>query len=152
MLRTTFALALAVTAVGLFATHGLAAGTAGKLKICGQKHGPHAAWRIQIPGSKTFKFKGSTWTVFVSGTPCSFAMKVAPGLLKQWAKAKPSAARLVLPHWICTKNPSQAYSGSGKSSGSIGCAGPKGQIIGIVMYAPISLGQIKQIAGHGKLP
>jgi hypothetical protein len=150
MLRTTLALVIAVTSLGLLAAQGLAAGN-GKIKICGQKHGPETAWRVQIPGSKTFRFKGSTWTVFATGTPCSFALKAAPGLLSQWAKAKPGS-RLVLPHWVCVKNPSLAYSGSGKSSGHIGCVGPKGQVIAIVMYAPITLGQIKQIAATGKLP
>jgi hypothetical protein len=150
MLRTTLALVIAITSLGLLAAQGLAAGN-GAVKICGQKHGPHAAWRTPAIAGKTYRFKGSTWTVFVTVTPCSFAMKVAPGMLRQWEKAK-LGARLSLPHWTCTKNPAFAYSGPGKSSGSLGCAGPKGQIIGIVMYAPITLGQIKQITTHGKLP
>ena len=78
MLRTTLALVIAVTSLGLLAAQGLAAGN-GKIKICGQKHGPETAWRVQIPGSKTFRFKGSTWTVFTHRTPCSFAAEGGAG-------------------------------------------------------------------------
>jgi hypothetical protein len=59
-------------------------------KICGQiRNGPYDAWTVQGK-SGPLRLKGRTWTVAVfPGTSCAKAMKATPGLLKQWAKAKP---------------------------------------------------------------
>jgi len=150
-MRIALALTLTVAVGGLLATQVFAAAE-GKTKICGQKKGPFASWSATIPGlNKTYRFKGSTWTVFATDVKCSFAMASAPGLLRQWSKAKISA-RLTLKGWLCTKEKGRGYSGKGTSSGSIGCAGPKGAFIAIYMYAPYTLAQIKQVAATGTLP
>ena len=54
-------------------------------RICGQLKGPTASGRWLLTG-KTLT--GNGWTVFANGIPCSDAMKLTPGLLKQWARAK----------------------------------------------------------------
>ncbi len=45
----------------------------------------------------------------------------------------------------------EAYTGTGVSSGSIGCVGPKAAFIAITMYAPYTLARIKQVAATGQL-
>jgi len=88
---------------------GQAAATTAKMQvspqtlICGQvKHGPSATGPFPL----TQKIlKGTTWTVFSDGIPCSFAMAKTPVLLKQWAKAKPAGdLRPGMPGYDCTRD------------------------------------------------
>ncbi len=51
-----------------------------------------------------------------------------------------------------TQEKGHGYAGTGVSSGSIGCVGPKAAFIAIKMYAPYTLAQIKQVAATGQLP
>jgi hypothetical protein len=143
MLVMTVAAAIAIGPAG----HGAAA-PAGKIQICGQKKGPAASWSDSIPGVGMVKFKGSTWTVIATDVSCAYALKVTPGHLARWSKAK-IGDHWRSDGWFCGKEKGKGYSGSGVSSGSIGCVGPKTQFIAIKMYAPYTLAQIKAIAKGG---
>jgi hypothetical protein len=144
-------LVIPVVLATLAAVTTAAAAPAGKTQICGQRQGPSTAWSDTLPGYGTFKFKGSTWTVFATDVSCPFALQATPGLLAQWAKAK-VGGRLTLAGWLCTKEKARAYAGKGTSSGSIGCVGKQAAFIAIQMYAPYTLAQIKQVAASGTLP
>jgi hypothetical protein len=89
--------------------------------------------------------------VFATGVRCSFALASAPGLLAQWPRAA-IGKQLTLKGWLCTKEKALAYSGKGSSSGSIGCVGKSAGTIEILMLAPYTLAQIKQVAASGQLP
>ena len=55
-----------------------------KSKICGQiKHGPYAAYR-----RAGHRVRGTTWTVVAIDAPCRVSMRLAPQVLRWWAKAK----------------------------------------------------------------
>lgn len=142
-----FGLTLALVAAALAAPLGTAA-PAAKIQICGQKKGPATSWSDSIPGVGRTAFKGNTWTVFATGVSCSFALKVTPGHLAKW-KTVAIGGHWRSGGWYCGKEKGSGYSGSGISSGSIGCVGPKSAFIAIKMYAPYTLAQIKRIAAGG---
>jgi hypothetical protein len=149
-LRTALAL---VTVLGaLVALTVPAAGSAAvRIQVCGQKRGPSTSWSTSLPGIGTYRFKGSTWTVFATGGPCASALAAAPGLLRQWPKTA-IGKRLTLKGWVCTKTRNTAYSGKGSSSGGIVCAARPAKSIDVLMLAPYTLAQIRQVAATGQLP
>lgn len=103
-MRISIALALAA---GVIAASAAAAPALGpETHICGQvKHGPRVTWTFQLTGAT---LTGTTWTVFADpGIDCKFALRVTPGLLKQWGKAKPASNLSPgLAGWVCQRSPS----------------------------------------------
>lgn len=146
----------------LLAAGALAAGTASidaasrpaapNTKVCTQiKNGPYASYLSLVSGIKS---KGTTWTVMVTGVPCSYAVGQTPGLLKQWSKAK-LGARLQLAGAVCVKMIDAAYSGQGQSSGGFMChrgSSPPTSVFGQNTFAaretnPYTIAQIKAFFG-----
>ncbi len=73
--------------VALAAQAGASGAAKGKGQICGQiKHGPYAVYRR---AGRTVK--GRTWTVIAVDAPCGVSMRLAPKVLRWWAKAKVGA-------------------------------------------------------------
>ena len=143
-MRTTIALtAVAVSLAALVAASATAAPTL-SITHCSQiKNGPYAAYTSALG----HKLKGRTWTVAVrNGLPaCSVATKLAPSVLKWWAKAKPGDGT-VLQGFACSKDKDRAYSGSGNSSGGAACL--KGNAyFSVQMTGPYTLAQLKQLYG-----
>jgi hypothetical protein len=147
-----------IATVLVLATAMLAAGTVvataaapPDTKICAQISGPHARYHPLVSGIKS---DGSTWTVIVTGVDCKYAVAKAPGLLKQWTKAK-LGARLTLKGASCLKMIDAAYSGSGTSSGGlmrhlgtsppVSIFGPK--TFAVRETSPYSIAQIKAFFG-----
>ncbi len=120
-------------------------------KICGQIDGPHARYLSLVSGIKS---DGSRWTIIATGVDCGYAKKQAPGLLKQWSKAKLGAS-LKLAGASCLKMVDADYSGTGKSSGGFMChlgSGAPTSIFGPKTFAvretaPYTVAQIKAFFG-----
>lgn len=120
-------------------------------RVCGQITGPHASYRSAVSGIRS---SGTTWTVIATGVPCSYASSKAPGLLKQWPKAR-IGARLLLAGYTCLKMKDGSYSGTGTSSGGFLCH--RGSTPGVSIFgqgtftaretAPYSVAQIKAFFG-----
>jgi hypothetical protein len=123
-----FAVVIAGAALAGVAGNAVAASTSVG-EICGQiRNGPYDAWTVQAQNGP-LRLKGRTWTVAVfPGTSCSKAMKATPGLLKQWAKAKPGQPL----------KPPAGFAGCGKVEN----AGPKNRV-------ESSGGQCYDAAGSG---
>ena len=133
-----FSAIVIVAAVAAVATQ--SASAAAKTRICGQvKHGPYAAYTQPVNGKK---LKGTTWTVFSTGVPCSVAMKAAPKILKWWAKAKVGASNYNAGGFGCNKE----SDGHG-SAGTAGCSYAKGSLanIELMMTGSYTIGQLKQL-------
>lgn len=111
-------------------------------RICGQvKHGPLAAGPFPLDQKI---LKGTTWTVFSDGIPCSFVLAKTPALLKQWAKAKPARdLRPGLPGYICTRDTKGSVIGRCTKTGS-------NKSFEFWMTGPYTLAQLKalKILGH----
>ena len=127
-----------ITAVAALALPSPASPAAQTTQICGQLNGPHASWTLTLPGRKPIKLTGNRWTVFLTGTmPCAKAVKVVPGLLKQWAKT--SNQNLIKPGltgYFCSRD---------SSGGQGACLKGTSLNITFIMTGPYTIAQIRQL-------
>jgi hypothetical protein len=140
-------IAVAVAAAALVAAHTSGA-AAGRTVICGQMKGPYVVWGETTPFG-TSHYKGSTWTILASDVSCARAKVMAPAMLRAWAE--PRARRsATLNGWRCDKVPAAFYVGK---RGGISCfrltASGAGPSVGLWMYAPLTLAQIKKMLRIG---
>lgn len=149
-MRSAIAVGLVLFGLAAQVTSSPAAAPA-NTKICGQIAGPHARYLSRVSGIKS---SGSTWTIISTGVACSYAKSKAPGLLKQWAKAK-LGAPLKLPGASCVKMIDTGYDGHGTASGGFMChvgSGAPVSIFGQKTFAaretaPYTIAQIKAFFG-----
>lgn len=122
------------------AVAGQAATAAPKTVICGQiKHGPHATYTFLLNNKK---LSGNTWTIFSTGAPCPAAMKLAPAILKWWAKAKIDASDFRANQFLCIKEADPHG-----SSGTISCPYSKaaGKTVELMMTGFYTVAQLKRM-------
>jgi hypothetical protein len=145
-------LSVAALAAGSASTDAASRAAPPNTRICTQvKNGPYASYLSLVSGIKS---KGTTWTILVTGVPCSYAVAKTPGLLKQWPKAK-LGGRLQLAGAVCVKMIDAAYAGHGQSSGGFMChrgSAPPISIFGPNTFAaretnPYTIAQIKAFFG-----
>lgn len=130
---------LAVVALAAVAALGVpspASPSAQATQICGQLTGPHASWKLTVPGHAPIKLTGNRWTVFLTGAmPCAKALKLVPGVLKQWAKT---------PNKHLIKPGLTGYFCSRDGSGGRGSCLKSPLNITFMMTGPYTIAQIRQ--------
>jgi hypothetical protein len=159
-LMTVTALAAFILGMEASATPGSST-TQAQLRItfCGQiRNGPANDWSIPRAAAAQLglpaRFRGRTWTVYVRGAPCAFAMRNTRVLLRLWTRTRPGTLMRTgdpgLRGWICAKERTPT-GGKGSPGGSCLYLGV-GQRFHFVQLGSLTLAQVKRLSADRKLP
>jgi hypothetical protein len=121
-----------------------AAAASPEISVCGQiANGPFAAWTLRV--GTPVKLKGTTWTVFAVGVPCSNATRASRALLETWPQAKVGKRMKNSPKgYVCSRTGGAAAFGCVKSVATAGAAS-----FSALMTGKYSLAEVKAFVRGG---